>query len=89
VSTLLVAGGLLAAGIDPSFWVVLFSASAVPVGYVVGSTVVTGVGRSGRCARTVRPVGGALAGAALERQLAIEGLESYLTPTLLLNSWTD
>jgi len=87
VSTLLVAGGLLAAGIDPSFWVVLFSAFAVPVGYVVGSTVVTeSDGRAGVLGPFVL-VGGALAGAALERQLAIEGLESYLTPTLLLNSW--
>jgi len=83
----LVAGGLLAAGIDPSFWVVLFSASRGSGWYVVGSTVVTeSDGRAGVLGPFVL-VGGALAGAALERQLAIEGLESYLTPTLLLNSW--
>lgn len=87
LSTLLLAGGLLGAGIDPSFWTVLFSAFVVPVGYVVGSTVLTNSeGRIGVLGPFVL-IGGVLAGAALERQLAIQGLESFLTPTLLLESW--
>ena len=87
LSTLLVAGGLLGIGIDPSFWVVLFSAFVVPVGYVVGSTVLTeSDGRTGVLGPFVL-VGGVLVGATLERQLGIQGLESFLRPTLLLNSW--
>ncbi|WP_135827865.1 phosphate ABC transporter permease PstA [Halorussus halobius] len=87
LSTLFVAGGLLGAGVDPSFWVVLFSAFVVPVGYVVGSTVATeSDGRIGVLGPFVL-LGGVFAGAALERQLAIQGLESFLTPSLLLNSW--
>lgn len=87
LSTLLVAGGLLGAGIDPSFWVVLYSAFVIPVAYVVGSTVVTDSnGRIGVLGPFVLG-GGVLAGAALERQLAIQGVESFLQPGLLVNSW--
>jgi len=86
-STLLNAGGLLGVGINPSFWVVLFSVFVVPVGYVVGSTVVTEPnGRIGVLGPFVL-IGGVLVGAVLERQLAIQGLESFLRPSLLLNSW--
>ncbi|CCQ33580.1 Phosphate ABC transporter permease protein [Halorhabdus tiamatea SARL4B] len=87
VSTLVLAGGLVGVGIDPSFPVVLFSAFVIPVGYVVGSTVVTDPeGRIGVAGPFVL-IGGILVGAGLERQLAIDGLQSYLTPTLLLESW--
>lgn len=87
VSTLLVAGGLLAAGVDPSFWVVFYSVFVLPVGYIVGSTVVTqSDGRIGVLGPFVL-IGGVVVGAILERQLDIQGLESYLTPTLLLSSW--
>jgi phosphate transport system permease protein len=87
LSTLLLAGGLIGVGIDPSFWVVLFSVFVVPVGYVVGSTVVTeSDGRVGLLGPFLL-LAGVLAGAALERELGIQGLESFLTPTLLLNSW--
>lgn len=87
LSTVLVVGGLLGVGIDPSFWVVVFSAFVVPVGYVVGSTVVTeSDGRIGVLGPFVL-IGGVLVGAVLERRLAIEGLDSFLTPTLLLDSW--
>jgi phosphate transport system permease protein len=86
-STLLNAGGLLGVGINPSFWVVLFSVFVVPVGYVIGSTVVTEPnGRIGVLGPFVL-IGGVLVGAVLERQLAIQGLESFLRPSLLLNSW--
>ncbi|MFC7139981.1 phosphate ABC transporter permease PstA [Halosimplex aquaticum] len=87
VSTLGVAGGAIATGIDPSFWVVLFSAFVVPVAYVIGDTIVTRPeGRIGVLGPFVI-VGGILLGALLERQLGIQGLEGYLTPTLLLTSW--
>jgi len=87
LSTLLVAGGLLGVGADPSFGVVLYSAFVAPVGYVVGSTVLTNPeGRIGVLGPFVL-IGGVLVGAALERQLTIKGLESYLTPTLLVESW--
>jgi phosphate transport system permease protein len=87
LSTLAVAGGLLGVGVDPSFWVVLCSAFAAPVGYVVGSTVVTRpAGRVGVLGPFVL-LGGVLAGATLERQLAVQGLESFLLPTLLVESW--
>jgi phosphate transport system permease protein len=78
---------LLGAGIDPSFWIVLFSGFVVPVGYVVGETILTE--RDGRIG-LLGPfliIGGAVLGAGIERQFGIQGLEGYLTPTLLLNSW--
>jgi phosphate transport system permease protein len=93
-----VAGGVLAGamaiavvgivtGIDPSLWVVLYSAGAVPVAYVVGQAVrETPEGRIGTLGPFVL-LGGVFVGATLERQLGIKGLESYLTPTLLLHSW--
>ena len=84
---LVVAAAGIAAGIDPSFWVVLFSAFVVPVAYVVGTTVAAGrEGRVGVAGPFVL-IGGMLLGAALERQLGLDGLESFLTPTLLLESW--
>ncbi|MFC7193774.1 hypothetical protein ACFQL4_02520 [Halosimplex aquaticum] len=73
VSTLGVAGGAIATGIDPSFWVVLFSAFVVPVAYVIGDTIVTRPeGRIGVLGPFVI-VGGILLGALLERQLGIQG----------------
>lgn len=85
--TLGVAVGTLAMGRDPSFWVVLTSAFVLPVGYVVGETVLSD--REGRIG-VVGPfvvIGGVLLGATLERRLGIQGLEGFVTPSLLLNSW--
>jgi len=87
VTTLALALALLGVGIAPSFWVVLFSGFVVPVGYVVGETVLTRTdGRIGVIGPFVL-IGGALLGALLERRLVVDGLDGYLTPTLLLNSW--
>lgn len=86
-ATLAIAIGALSLGIDPSFWVVLFSMAVVPAGYVVAEEVSTN--RDGRIG-VLGPyilLGGALLGASLERQLGIAGLDSYLTPQLLLASW--
>ncbi|WP_122089133.1 phosphate ABC transporter permease PstA [Halalkalicoccus subterraneus] len=85
--TLAVAVGGLATGRDPSLWVVLTSAFVLPVGYVVGETVLTDEeGRIGVLGPFI-VIGGVLLGAALERALGIQGLEGFLTPSLLLNSW--
>ena len=84
-AALLVAGASLGLGIDPSFPVVLTSAFVLPAGYVIGTTVVTNPeGRTGVLGPFVL-VSGVLLGAVLERQLGIDGLEGYLTPTLLVN----
>jgi phosphate transport system permease protein len=86
-TTLVLAVLVLGMGLDPSFWVVLFSAFIIPVGYVVGETMLTETdGRVGLLGPFVI-IGGAVLGAVIERRLGIQGLEGYLTPTLLLNSW--
>jgi phosphate transport system permease protein len=88
-ATLVVVRGTLGVGIDPSFWVVLFSVLVVPVGYVIGETILTdSKGRIGVLGPFVI-VGGVLVGAAIERQFGIQGLEGYFTPSLLLNSWDN
>ena len=77
----------LAVGFNPAFPVVFISAAVVPVGYVVGTATLTRTeGRTGVIGPFV-PIGGIVVGAVLERQLTIQGLEGYLTPTLLMNSW--
>lgn len=85
--TLAVAVGALVAGIEPSFPVVLFSGFVVPVGFVVGETVVREPeGRIGVCGPFVL-AGGAVLGVLIERGFGIQGPEGYLTPALLLQSW--
>lgn len=87
LGTLLLAGGLIAVPIDPAFWIVVSSACLVPVGYVVGETALTeSEGRIGLVGPFVL-LGGLVVGAVLERQLGIQGLDAYLTPTLLASSW--
>lgn len=88
-ATLVIVRGTLGVGIDPSFWVVLFSVLVVPVGYVIGETILTdSKGRIGVLGPFVI-VGGVLVGAAIERQFGLQGLEGYFTPSLLLNSWDN
>ena len=88
-ATLVVVRGTLGVGIDPSFWVVLFSVLVVPVGYVIGETILTdSKGRIGVLGPFVI-VGGVLVGAAIERQFGLQGLEGYFAPSLLLNSWDN
>ncbi|MEF8840261.1 MAG: phosphate ABC transporter permease PstA [Haloarculaceae archaeon] len=86
-ATLAVGAVTLASGVEPSLHVVLFSAFVVPVGYVVTDTLATDPdGRIGLAGPFVL-LGGILVGAGLERQFGIEGLEGFLTPALLSNSW--
>ena len=90
----IVAGGGLLLGavgivvnVDPSLWIVLFSTVVVPVGYVtLDEWVVKREGRIGVLGPFV-VLGGTVLGASLERSLGIQGVEGYLTPTLLTNSW--
>ncbi len=87
VGTLAVAVGALVTGIEPSLPVVLFSGAVVPIGYVIGDTVVNEPeGRIGMLGPFVF-LGGVVLGAVLERSFGVQGPETYLTPTLLLNSW--
>lgn len=84
---LAVAVGALVSGIDPSLPVILFSAFLVPVGYVVSETVMTEPeGRIGVWGPFVL-IGGGMLGALIQRSFGIQGPETYLTPTLLLQSW--
>lgn len=83
----LVAAAGIVTGTNTSLWVVLYSALIVPVAFVVGRRVRRRPEGAIGVLGPVVLVAGALVGTALERRLGIEGLESYLTPTLLLNSW--
>jgi phosphate transport system permease protein len=84
---LLVAGGTVALGIDPSFPVVLGSLLVAPVAYVFGETVLTvQEGRVGLLGPFVL-IGGAVLGAAIVDRFGVQSPETFLSPTLLLNSW--
>lgn len=81
-------GAGLARGTDPSLWVVLASGLVAPVGYVYAETIANRTdGRIGLLGPFVLG-GGVVVGALIERQLGVTGLESWLTPTLLLESWS-
>ncbi|MGQ3330522.1 phosphate ABC transporter permease PstA [Halorubrum sp. FL23] len=87
------AGGLavavasIATGANTSLLVVLFSAFVVPTGYVIARSVRTNPeGRVGLAGPFVL-IGGTLIGAAIVERLEIENPDTFLTPTLLLESW--
>lgn len=82
-----VAFGSIGFGVNPSLAVVLFSGVAVPVVTVVGSVLATQSGDRVGVAGAFVLLGGLALGVVLERTLGIQGLDGYLTPTLLLNSW--
>ena len=88
-----VAGGLavavasIAIGTNASFPVVFFSAFVVPTGYVLWRSVRTDPeGRLGVAGPFVL-LGGALLGAAVVSQFGVQNPDTFLTPTLLLESW--
>jgi phosphate transport system permease protein len=87
------AGGLaiavasIAVGVSASLPVVLFSSFVVPTGYVIARSVRTNPeGRVGIAGPFVL-IGGTLFGAAILEQFRIENPDTFLTPTLLLESW--
>jgi len=89
VSALATAGVAITQGIDPSLWVVLVSGVVGPVAVVSLDTIKRREsGRYGLLGPYIL-LGGIAAGAWLERQLGIEGLDAWLTPTLLLDSWSS
>ena len=68
---------------------VLFAGFLAPVGYLVVDTVANErKGRLGLLGPALLAAG-ILVGATLEAQLGITGLDSWLNPTLLLESWSD
>ena len=79
----------LSRGTDPSLWIVLVSGFVAPVGFLAVDTVKRrpedAIGLFGPFVL----VGGALLGAWIESQYGLAGLEAWLNPTLLLESWSD
>ena len=84
---LVVAGASAATGVGASLPVVAFSALVVPTGYVLWRSVRTDpAGRVGVAGPFVL-LGGALLGAAVVERFGIRNPDTFLTPTLLLESW--
>jgi len=81
-------GGIVA-GFDPALGVVLASGVLAPVGLLVADTVAHRRGGWPGLLGPVVLIGGVLVGATLERSLGITGLNSWLTPTLVFDSWSS
>ncbi|MEF8979023.1 MAG: phosphate ABC transporter permease PstA [Haloarculaceae archaeon] len=78
----------LSTGREPSLWVVLASGTVAPIGFFVADTLANrSEGQIGLFGPAIL-VGGVLLGASIERQYGIAGLDSWLNPTLLLDSWS-
>ena len=84
---LAVAAASVATGVNASLSVVLFSAFVVPSGYVIARSVRTDPEGSVGLAGPFVPIGGALVGAAIVERFGIQNPDTFLTPTLLLESW--
>ncbi|MFW6003198.1 MAG: phosphate ABC transporter permease PstA [Halanaeroarchaeum sp.] len=84
---LLIAVGGIVLDVSPNLWIVLFSTAVVPAGFVAADQLVSRREGQVGIAGPFVVLGGILLGAYLERALAIQGLDGYLTPTLLTNSW--
>jgi phosphate transport system permease protein len=80
-------GATLPQGIDPSLWVVMVAFFAAPVAVVAADTFVNRpAGRVGLLGPAVL-IGCIATAGTIERALGIQGLESWLTPTLVLTGW--
>jgi phosphate transport system permease protein len=80
-------GATLPQGIDPSLWVVMVAFFAAPVAFVAADTFVNRpAGRVGLLGPAVL-IGCIATAGTIERALGIQGLESWLTPTLVLTGW--
>ncbi len=87
VGTALVAVVALTLSVDPRLLVVLSLGVGVPTVYVVGRTVLTD--RDGQVG-VVGPfviIGGILLGAYIDQSLSVTGPDTWVTPTLLVESW--
>lgn len=81
--TALVLGG------DPAFWVVMAAGVASPIGlFTVHTLVHRSNGRIGLLGPVIL-VAGAFLGAWIEARYGIAGIDSWINPTLLLDSWSD
>lgn len=87
VGTLAVAAIAVTASVDPGLLVVLSLGMGVPTAYVVGEAVVTDREGQVGVAGPFVIVGGILLGAYLEQMLSVTGPDTWVTPTLLVNSW--
>lgn len=86
---LLGGSGGLATGTDPGLWVVVISGFVVPTGLFAVATIRRHPdGRLGLLGPVIL-VGGLAIGVALERSLGIQGIDTWLNWTLLLESWSD
>ncbi|PSP32024.1 phosphate ABC transporter permease PtsA [Halobacteriales archaeon QH_10_67_22] len=75
-------------GVDPSLWLVLVSVFLAPVALLVVETFERHPqGRAGLLGPVVL-FGGILLGAWIEGQFGITGLDAWLRPTLVLESWS-
>ena len=84
---LAVAVGALTISVNPRLLVVLALGMGVPTAYVVGETVATDPdGRVGVAGPFII-VGGILLGAYIEQSLSVAGPDTWVTPTLLVESW--
>jgi phosphate transport system permease protein len=78
-----------ARGLDPSLWLALVSGFVVPVGFLVVETVDRHPeGRPGLFGPVIL-VSGILLGAWIEGRFGIAGLDTWLNPTLVFESWSD
>jgi len=87
IGGLAVAVASIVTGTNASFLVVFFSAFVVPTGYVLWRSVRTDPeGRTGVAGPFIL-LGGALLGAVIVGRFGIQNPDTFLTPTLLLDSW--
>lgn len=78
----------LSVGREPSLWVVLASGTVAPIGVLVADTAANrSKGQIGLFGPAI-VAGGVLLGAAIETWFGIPGVNSWLRPTLLLDSWS-
>lgn len=81
-------GATLSQGINPSLWVVLVSLWVAPVAFVMIDTIKRREsGRIGLAGPAILAVGIGV-GALIERAVGINGIDAWLTPTLVLESWS-
>ncbi|AGB15309.1 phosphate ABC transporter, permease protein PstA [Halovivax ruber XH-70] len=94
VSAVLGAVGLtvvvaLVRGVDPSLWLVLVGGFVAPVAFFTVDTLHHNRNGAAGLLGPYVLVGGMLAGAWLVSFFDVSSIETWLTPTLLLDSWSD
>jgi phosphate transport system permease protein len=85
--TLVIAAAALTVSINPRLLIVLSFGVGIPAAYVVGEAVVTGRDGPVGVAGPFIVIGGILLGAYIEQSLSVTGPDTWVTPTLLVESW--